>query len=119
MIVLNWNSLNRQFCVIYTFDHDSETVLVIITCNIPNKRLYFSLSFDISAIIGNHMGFKNVLILKPIFSLLFFEHGFICSEVSLRFLIKDLLVILCQKTGNFWSFYETYFCRLHKTKTRT
>ena len=28
--------------VIYTFDHNSETVLVIITCYIPNKREYFS-----------------------------------------------------------------------------
>ena len=24
--------------VIYTFDHNSETALVIITCDIPNKR---------------------------------------------------------------------------------
>ena len=32
--------------MIYTFDHNSKTVLVIITCDIPNKRGYFSLSFD-------------------------------------------------------------------------
>ena len=42
---------NSGRSVIYTFDHKSETVLVIITCYIPNKRLNFSLSFDISAII--------------------------------------------------------------------
>ena len=42
---------NSGRSVIYTFDHKSETVLVIITCNIPTERLYFSLSFDISAII--------------------------------------------------------------------
>ena len=36
---------NSGRSVIYTFGHKSETVLVIITCNIPNKR-----SFDTSAI---------------------------------------------------------------------
>ena len=39
---------NSGRSVIYTFDHNSETALVIITCDIPNKREYFSLSFDIS-----------------------------------------------------------------------
>ena len=34
--------------MIYTFDHNSEAMLVVITCDIPNKREYFSLSFDIS-----------------------------------------------------------------------
>ena len=34
--------------MIYTFDNNSENALVIITCDIPNKREYFSLSFDIS-----------------------------------------------------------------------
>ena len=24
---------------------------------------------------------------------------------------------LCQKTGNFWSFFETFFSRMHKIKT--
>ena len=32
--------------MIYNFDHISETMLVIITCYIPNKREYFSLSSD-------------------------------------------------------------------------
>ena len=39
---------NSGRSVIYTFDHNSETALVIITCDIPNKREYFSLSFGIS-----------------------------------------------------------------------
>ena len=42
---------NSGRSVIYTFDHEPETVLIIITCNIPNKRLYFSLSIDVSAFI--------------------------------------------------------------------
>ena len=42
---------NSGRSVIYTIDHESETVLIIITCNIANKRLYFSLSIDISAFI--------------------------------------------------------------------
>ena len=37
--------------MIFTFDHNSETVSVIITYNIPNKREYFSLSFDSSFIV--------------------------------------------------------------------
>ena len=32
--------------MIYTYDHNSGTALVIITCTIPSKREYFSLSFD-------------------------------------------------------------------------
>ena len=32
--------------MIYTFDHNSESVLVIITCDIPNERGYFSLYVD-------------------------------------------------------------------------
>ena len=39
---------NSGRSVIYTFDHNSETALVIITCDIPNEKEYFSLSFDIS-----------------------------------------------------------------------
>ena len=39
---------NSGHSVIYSFDHNSETALVIKTCDIPNKRKYFSLSFDIS-----------------------------------------------------------------------
>ena len=37
--------------MIYTFDHDYRTALVIITCDIPSKREYFSLSFDRSVIV--------------------------------------------------------------------
>ena len=37
--------------MINTFDHNSETVLVIITYGIPNKREYFSLSFDRSVVV--------------------------------------------------------------------
>ena len=32
---------NSGCSVIYNFDHKSETVLVIITCIIPNKRDFF------------------------------------------------------------------------------
>ena len=37
--------------VIYTVDHNSETVLVVIKCDIPNIRGYFSLSSDRSVIV--------------------------------------------------------------------
>ena len=37
--------------MIYTFDHNSQTVLVMIVCDITNKREYLSLSFDSSVII--------------------------------------------------------------------
>ena len=43
-VILRIDNSGRS--VIYNFDHDSETMLVIITCDIPNKREYFSLSFD-------------------------------------------------------------------------
>ena len=33
---------NSGRSVIYTFDLNSETVLVIMTCDIPNERGYFS-----------------------------------------------------------------------------
>ena len=36
----------------YTIDHNSETMLVTITCDIRNKRWYFSLSFHISIIVN-------------------------------------------------------------------
>ena len=35
----------------YNFDHNSRTMLVKITFDIPNKRLYFSLSFHIGVIV--------------------------------------------------------------------
>ena len=37
---------NSGRSVISNFDHNSKTMLVIITCDIPNKREYFFLSFD-------------------------------------------------------------------------
>ena len=37
--------------MIYTFHHNSETLIVIIACDIPNKRGYFSLSIDRSVIV--------------------------------------------------------------------
>ena len=44
--------------VSYTVDHNSETLLVVIKCDIPNKRGYFSLSSD-----------RNVIVIK--FDLIF------------------------------------------------
>ena len=41
---------NSGRSVIYTFDHSSETVLAIMTYDIPNERGYFSRSFDISVL---------------------------------------------------------------------
>ena len=29
-----------------------------------------------------------------------------------------LVLILCQKTGNFWSFFKTLFSRFHRMKTK-
>ena len=37
---------NSGRSVIYTFDHNSEAVLVMITCDIPDKREHFYLSSD-------------------------------------------------------------------------
>ena len=33
-------------------------------------------------------------------------------------LIYALVFILCQKTGNFLTFFKTFFARFHKMKTR-
>ena len=41
---------NSGRSVNYTIDHNSGTMLVRITFDIPNKRLYFSLYFHISVI---------------------------------------------------------------------
>ena len=62
---------NSGRSVIYTFDHNSETVLVMITCDIPNKREYFSLSFDISVTVKK---FDQIFVKFKFefFSLLFF-----------------------------------------------
>ena len=54
---------NSECCVIYTFDHNSETALVIITCDILKKREYFSLPFDISVTL-----IKSDLIFTQFFS---------------------------------------------------
>ena len=35
---------NSGDSVIFTFDHNSETVLVIIACDIPNKRILIEMS---------------------------------------------------------------------------
>ena len=62
--------------MIYTFDHNFETVLVIITCDIPNKRIYFSLSFDISVIeIKLNLRFKK-------FKTNFFHFYFLNMDIS-------------------------------------
>ena len=37
--------------MIYTFHHKSETLVVMIACDIPNKRGYFFLSIDRSVIV--------------------------------------------------------------------
>ena len=36
----------------YTIDHNLETMLVTITCDIPNKKWYFCLSYHISVIVN-------------------------------------------------------------------
>ena len=61
--------------MIYTFDHNSMTLLVIITNDILNKIDYFSLSSDRSFIV-----IKCDLIsfeLKWIFFISFFEHEYL------------------------------------------
>ena len=42
---------NSGHSMIYTFYHNSETLIVILACDIPNKRGYFALSFDRSVIV--------------------------------------------------------------------
>ena len=44
---------NSGRSVIYTCDQNSGSVLGIVTYDILNKRLYFSVSFDISVIVIN------------------------------------------------------------------
>ena len=52
---------NSGRSVIYTFYHNSETASVMITCAIPNKRGYFSSSFDICVIVIEfYLGFKQI-----------------------------------------------------------
>ena len=57
---------NSGRSVIYICDHNSQTVLVIITYNIPNERRYFSESYDISLLVIEfdffHFYFLNMVI---------------------------------------------------------
>ena len=43
---------NSGRSVNYTIDHNLETMLVTIACDIPNKRWYFCLSFHIRVIVN-------------------------------------------------------------------
>ena len=55
---------NSGRSVIRAFDNTSESALAMITWDIPNKRRYFSLSFDISFILNQFnvriLGFKTL-----------------------------------------------------------
>ena len=62
--------------MINTFDHNSETVIVIITYYIPNKREYFSLSFYRSVVVI----IFNVIFLK--FKTDFFHFYFLNMDIS-------------------------------------
>ena len=70
--------------MIYTFDHNSETVLVIITYNIPNKRGYFSVSFDSSFIV-----IKFDLIFKKI-KTDFFHFYFLNMDISFNIQVTEM-----------------------------
>ena len=43
----------------------------------------------------------------------------ISREACLKFLIKALVFILCQKTGNFLEFLSTHISTFHKIKMKT
>ena len=43
---------NSGHSVICAFDHSRKSLLVTITYDIPNKREYFSLSYDRSAVLN-------------------------------------------------------------------
>ena len=75
---------NSGRSVICTFDHNSETVLVKITCDIPNKRRYFSLSSD-----------RNVIVIK--FELIifkfktdFFHFYFLNMDISVNIQVTEM-----------------------------
>ena len=75
-MVYNLRIDNSGRSVIYIFDHNFEIVLVIITCDIPNKRRYFSISFDISVIeIKYNLRFKT-------FKTDFFHFYFVNMDIS-------------------------------------
>ena len=44
---------------------------------------------------------------------------FFLREACLKLLIQFLVIILCQKTGNFLSFLTLEISKFHKMKTRT
>ena len=72
---------NSGRSVIYTFYHNNETVLVMITCDIPNKREYFSPSFDRSVVVIQfHLRFLESK--KDFISLLFLEHEYLIRYSS-------------------------------------
>ena len=62
--------------MINTFDQNSETVLVIIAYDIPNKREYFTLSFDRSVVVI----IFNVIFFK--FKTDFFHFYFLNMDIS-------------------------------------
>ena len=67
---------NSGRSLIHTFNNNFETVLVIIMCDIPNKRTNFSLSFDRSVIeIKFDLGFFK-------FQTDFFHFYFLNSDIS-------------------------------------
>ena len=70
--------------MICTFDHNSETVLVKITCDIPNKREYFSLSFDSSVIVIKF----ELIILK--FKTDFFHFYFLNMNISFDIQVTEM-----------------------------
>ena len=70
--------------MIYTLDHNSETALVMITCYIPNKRVYFSLSFDRSVIVIRFgLRFKKIKIN-------FFHFYFLNMDISFNIEVTDI-----------------------------
>ena len=66
--------------MIYTF----ETALVMITCDIPNKREYFSLSFDISVIVIKF----DLIFVK--FKFDFFHFYFLNMDISFNMQVTEM-----------------------------
>ena len=84
--------------MIYTQDHTSETALVIITCNIPNKRGYFSASFDICVIVINfNLGFQKC---KTDFSHFYFLNMDISFDIHVTVMKSLTWVKNIQMEGN-------------------
>ena len=59
-----------------------------------------------------------LLLMVHIWSFTGIFRTFIWREPCLRILIKVLVLILCQNTGRFLYFFQDYFSRFHKMKTR-